>query len=83
VKARPDRSGAQAALGDEFRRLTDQRLLCAADPVIAANHFVWPVAVDPVNKVMFIREAGISSAAELQHYADAAVGEFLSAYRRA
>jgi len=71
---------ALAALADEFRRLTDQRLLCADDPLMAANHFVGLLLWIPVNKVMFSGEAGTSSAAELQHYADAAVGAFLRAY---
>jgi TetR/AcrR family transcriptional regulator, mexJK operon transcriptional repressor len=69
-----------AALADEFRRLTDLQLLHADDPVMAANHLVGLLLWIPVNKVMFSGDAGRSSTAELQHYADAAVDAFLRAY---
>jgi len=73
---------ALAALTEQFRRLTPQRLLDADDPEMAAQHFVGLLLWIPVNKVMFSGESAAPSAEDLNHYADAAVAVFLRAYAR-
>ena len=73
---------ALAALTEQFRRLTLQRLLDADDPEMAAQHFVGLLLWIPVNKVMFSGESAAPSAEDLNHYADAAVAVFLRAYAR-
>lgn len=70
-----------AALASCFAELTDRGLLRTDDPTLAANHFTWLVTSIPVNKVMFCGDDITFCAAELDHYADAAVRVFLAAYR--
>jgi len=71
---------ALAALANQFKRLTEQQLLAADDPEMAANHFVGLLLWIPVNKVMFTGATDATSEAELDHYADATVRVFLRAY---
>src|SRR5262249_48363871 len=58
---------ALAALTEQFRRLTLQRLLDADDPEMAAQHFVGLLLWIPVNKVMFSGESAAPSAEDLNH----------------
>jgi TetR/AcrR family transcriptional repressor of mexJK operon len=71
---------ALATLADQFQRLTEQRLLHADDPLMAANHFVGLLLWIPVNQVMFCGDGARSSNAELERYAAGAVDVFLRAY---
>jgi len=71
-----------ATLANQFQRLTEQQLLGAHDPEMAANHFVGLLLWIPVNKVMFSGESALSSEEELERFADAAVFVFLQAYGR-
>ena len=68
-----------ATLADQFRRLTEQHLLNADDPVMAADHFVGLLLWIPVNRVMFTGETAASDV-EFERFADAAVDAFLRAY---
>ena len=73
---------ALAALAGQFQRLTEQQLLAADDPGMAANHFVGLLLWIPINRVMFTGATDGTSDAELTHFADAAVRVFLRAYGR-
>ena len=73
---------ALAALANQFQRLTEQQLLTADDPEMAANHFVGLLLWIPINRVMFTGATDATSDAELTPYADAAVRVFLRAYGR-
>lgn len=68
-----------AALAERFQDLTDRGLLLAADPLLAANHFVGLLLWIPVNQAMFTGSHD-SSKADLETYADQAVSTFLRAY---
>lgn len=67
-------------LAATFRRLTADGLLCAADPDLAANHFVGMLLWIPVNEAMFTGETRPRTAAELDRVADAAAAAFLAGY---
>jgi TetR/AcrR family transcriptional repressor of mexJK operon len=67
------------ALADRFRDLTGRGLLDAADPLLAAHHFVGLLLWIPVNRAMFTGSYA-SDKAELQPYADEAVSTFLRAF---
>jgi TetR/AcrR family transcriptional repressor of mexJK operon len=71
---------ALATLADQFQRLTDQQLLDADDPALAADHFVGLLLWIPINRVMFRGDSDASSEEELDWSADAAVRAFLRAY---
>ncbi|MEW2418662.1 TetR/AcrR family transcriptional regulator [Streptomyces sp. NPDC046866] len=69
-----------ATLAATFRRLTDQGVLGAGDPMLAAHHFAGLLLWIPVNQAMFHGGARHTDA-ELDHYAAAGVRAFLAAYR--
>jgi len=69
-----------ATLATCFDRLAEHQLLHLDDPLLAANHFVGMLLWIPVNQAMFTGNARHRTKAELEHYADAAVRAFLSAY---
>jgi TetR/AcrR family transcriptional regulator, mexJK operon transcriptional repressor len=73
---------ALAALANQFQRLTEQHLLAADNPEMAANHFVGLLLWISINRVMFTGATDATSDAELTHFADAAVRVFLRAYGR-
>ncbi|MGW1892363.1 TetR/AcrR family transcriptional regulator [Streptomyces sp. NPDC002004] len=67
-------------LAAAFQRLTDGGLLRMEDPLLAANHFAGLLLWIPVNKAMFTGSPQHTEA-DLDHYANAGVRAFLSAYR--
>lgn len=69
-----------ATLATCFHRLAENHLLHLDDPLLAANHFVGMLLWIPVNQAMFTGNVRHRTKAELEHYADAAVRAFLSAY---
>ncbi|WP_084477823.1 TetR/AcrR family transcriptional regulator [Nocardia jejuensis] len=78
-EAGPER--VHAMLASCFAQLTERGLLRVTEPELAANHFTWLVVSVPVNKVMFCGDDTRFSDAELDHYAEAGIDVFLSAYR--
>lgn len=68
-----------ATLADTFRRLTEQGLLKAPDPLLAAHHFSGLLLWIPVNRAMFHGGAELS-AADLDRLAQGGVRAFLAAY---
>lgn len=69
-----------ATLGTCFAGLSKRHLLSVPDPLIASHHFVGLLLWIPVNQAMFTGAEQPYTKAELDHYADAAVGAFLAAY---
>ena len=69
-----------AALAGQFQRLTEEQLLAADDPEMAADNFVGLLLWIPINRVMFTGATHATPDAELTHYANAAVRVFLRAY---
>ncbi|WP_329389570.1 TetR/AcrR family transcriptional regulator [Streptomyces sp. NBC_01351] len=69
-----------ATLAATFRRLTDQGLLKADDPMLAAHHFAGLLLWIPVNQAMFHGSAQHSDA-DLERYAAGGIRAFLAAYR--
>jgi TetR/AcrR family transcriptional repressor of mexJK operon len=67
--------GALAAL---FERLTAEGRLRVKDQTVAAQHFVWLALGVPLDRGMFLADAGKD---DLERIADAAVSVFLAAYR--
>lgn len=67
-------------LAESFRRLSDDGLLHVDDPSLAAQHFVGMLLWIPVNRAMFTGNEHHDTKADLEHYADAAVDTFLTAY---
>ncbi|MFG2867891.1 TetR/AcrR family transcriptional regulator [Streptomyces sp. NPDC048338] len=67
-------------LAATFRHLTDQGVLHADDPVLAAHHFAGLVLWIPVNQAMFHGSAQHTEA-DLDLYATAGARAFLAAYR--
>ena len=68
-----------AALADRFRELTGRGLLRAADPLLAAQHFVGLLLWIPVSQAMFTGNYD-GDKADLESYADHAASVFLRAY---
>ena len=68
-----------AALADQLQGLADRGLLQAADPLLAAHHFVGLLLWIPVNRAMFTGKHD-SDKAGLESYADQAVSAFLRAH---
>lgn len=68
-----------ATLATRFAQLDERGLLQAADPLMAAHHFVGLLLWIPINRAMFTGDE-TSSAVELDAYADAAVTTFCRAY---
>jgi TetR/AcrR family transcriptional repressor of mexJK operon len=71
-----------ATLAESFQRLTDRGLLQIDDPLLAANHLVGLLLWIPVNRAMFTGGSKLSTDEEHNHYAEAAVRVFLTAYRQ-
>ncbi|MCT4354729.1 TetR/AcrR family transcriptional regulator [Streptomyces sp. Je 1-79] len=67
-------------LAATFRHLTDQGVLRADDPVLAAHHFAGLLLWIPVNQAMFHGSAQHTEA-DLDLYATAGARTFLAAYR--
>ncbi|MFF2011811.1 TetR/AcrR family transcriptional regulator [Streptomyces sp. NPDC058195] len=68
-----------ATLAATFRRLTEQGLLKADDPELAAHHFAGLLLWIPVNQAMF-HGAARHSEADLDRWAVGGVRAFLAAY---
>ncbi|WFB05698.1 TetR/AcrR family transcriptional regulator [Streptomyces sp. LX-29] len=68
-----------ATLAATFQRLTDQGLLKADDPILAAHHFAGLLLWIPVNQAMFHGRAQHSEA-DLDRYAAGGIRTFLAAY---
>ncbi|MFB6817977.1 TetR/AcrR family transcriptional regulator [Streptomyces sp. NPDC056347] len=68
-----------ATLADTFRHLTEQGLLKADDPALAAHHFAGLLLWIPVNQAMF-HGAARHSEADLDRWAVGGVRAFLAAY---
>ena len=71
-----------AALAGQFQRLTEEQLLAADDPEMAADNFVGLLLWIPINRVMLAGATDATSDAQLTHFADVAVRVFLRAYGR-
>jgi TetR/AcrR family transcriptional repressor of mexJK operon len=69
-----------ATIASRFEDLAERGLLRIDDPVLAANHFAFLILSTPLDRAMFLWHEDGFSAAELERYADAAVGVFLAAY---
>lgn len=67
-----------AAFAALFRKLTDEGRLHAADPEMAAQHFVWLALGPPLDRGMFLSAPPTD---DLEQIAEAAVRVFLAAYR--
>jgi TetR/AcrR family transcriptional regulator, mexJK operon transcriptional repressor len=67
-------------LGEGLSALARRGLLRVDDPVIAANHFAGLVMWHPTNRAMFLDTDSGIAAEEIERFAGAAVGAFLSAY---
>ena len=72
-----------ATLADKLQRLAERGLLRLDDPQLAAHQFAGMVLWVPVNRVMFLGEAGSLTPAEVDRYAAAGARAFLDAYGRA
>ena len=75
--------GFQRVLGTlatHFQRLTEQGQLQAADPVVAAHHFVGLLLWMPMNQAMFTGDYEPRAEADIAGDADSAVGAFLTGY---
>ena len=77
-EAGPGRANSQLAA--RFQDLTQQGLLKADDPLLAANHFSWLVLGMPQNMILFGVVDRFSDA-ELDNFAQAAARVFMAAYR--
>lgn len=76
-RAAPER--AHATLAGAISRLAERGLLCAPDPLLAAQHLNYLILSIPLNEAMFaVRES--YDEAELHRFADEAVRVFLAAY---
>ncbi len=67
-------------LATRFQSLTEQGLLEADDPVLAAQHFAGLVLWIPMNQAMFTGGYDLKAEADIARYADSAVSAFLSGY---
>src|SRR2546423_1025297 len=69
-----------AALASCLERLAERGLMRLDDHLLAARHFVALVLWVPLDRAMFVADADVPTAAELERLADAGVRVFLAAY---
>lgn len=72
--------GTLAELAEAFARLTEEGVLRAPDPRLAADHFAFLVLGFPLDKALFHVGRPPFTRAELRAHADAGVTVFLAAY---
>jgi TetR/AcrR family transcriptional repressor of mexJK operon len=77
-----DRAPKQSidALANCFKHLAECGLLHIAEPTLAAYHFAYLVLAAPQDRALLLGDDEPFTAAELGHFADAAVRVFLAAY---